>query len=86
MFQTWDVFFRQICEVAVWLGVSDLVGVFQTDVRSGGVAGCFRAGVCFSDRCAKWRFGWVFQSWGVFFRQMCEVAVWLGVSELGCVF
>ena len=47
MFQTWDVFFRQICEVAVWLGVSDLVGVFQTDVRSGGVAGCFRTGVCF---------------------------------------
>ena len=26
MFQTWWVFFRQICEVAVWLGVSDLGG------------------------------------------------------------
>ena len=32
MFQSWGVFFRQICEVAVWLGVLDLECVFQTDL------------------------------------------------------
>ena len=40
----------------------------------------------FLDRFVKWRCGWFFQTCGVFFRQICEVAVWQGVSDMGCVF